>query len=762
MTNLKRRMTPAGIASLGLGMLLIAGSPAALGGEPQAVAAVSEPVSNNVWSAARKGQEAAFTDALSQTVAEREGEVNDSFRSSVELLEANFEKREQQRAERLDEVDAEFEEYLAEARAENDPIVISHALTSAVEMQLLMRNDDALFADERVAELIERAEQAARGAESRGDWLIANELFYRLDTLLDKESKYDEAIARMSTRLNMIRLYAPERLWELRNARRIAEDEEPLPPYNPYGDDYREKLQGIKPQMIYRALLRAAGAHVSVKNDENPAGITMGTLLDGGLKALETMAGTADLHAVFPGLADAGNRARFQDTLRSLRRSLANMGDDVDLREMRRVLERTLQANQDTIRISEEAILHEFGNGSMGVLDDYTAVIWPDELARFRRSTQGEFIGVGIQIALDELLNIEVVTPLEGTPAQRAGIRTGDVIKKVDGLSAVGLGLDQAVEVITGPPDTRVTLTIEREVEDAEGDDTEVIDFTLVRKRIDLPSVKGWRKTGPGDHDWDWFIDPQGGVGYLRLTGFTEDTTRDFDRAIASMKQQGLSSLILDLRYNPGGLLDQAVEISSRFVPDGLIVRTETGSGIPTGEPLYSTRPSRARSLADLPVIVLVNEGSASASEIVSGAVQAAAQKGRVQALIVGQRSFGKGSVQNVFSLSGGAAAMKLTTQYYRIDSPRLIHRAPGATEWGIDPDLEVEMLPEQQVDALLLRRNSDVLPLDENGDVIADAERPDPDTLLTDGIDLQVQTALVLLQSQNADPALQAVTIEQ
>ncbi len=758
MTNQTHRMTPASLVSLGLGMLVLAGSPAMGAAEPQTVAAVSEPVATSVWSAARKGQETDFTRSLTQTVAERDGEVNASFRSSVELLEANFAKREAQRAERLAEVDTEFAEHLAEVRETNSPVAVSHALTSAVEMQLLIRDDDKLFADARIADLIRVAEDAARNAESRGDWLIANELYYRLDTLLDKEAKYDEAIARMSTRLNMIRMYAPERLWELRNARRIAEDEEPLPPYNPYGDDYREKLSGIKVQMIYRALLRSAGAHVSVRNADNPEGVTMGTLLDGGLKALETMAGTADLYPVFPGLADAGDRARFRETLRSLRRDIADMGDDVELREMRRVLERTLEANRDTIAISEEAILHEFGNGAMGVLDDYTAVIWPDELARFRRSTQGEFIGVGIQIALDELLNIEVVTPLEGTPAQRAGIRTGDIIKKVDGLSAVGLGLDQAVEVITGPPDSKVKLTVEREVEGA--DETEEIEFTLVRKRIDLPSVKGWRKTGPGDNDWDWFIDPQGGVGYVRLTGFTEDTTRDFDRAVATMKQQGLSSLILDLRYNPGGLLDQAVEISSRFVPDGLIVRTETGSGIPTGEPLFSTRPSRARSLADLPVVILVNEGSASASEIVSGAVQAAAQKGKVQALVVGERSFGKGSVQNVFSLSGGAAAMKLTTQYYRIDSPRLIHRTPGASEWGIDPDLTVEMLPEQQVDALLLRRNSDVLPLDENGDVIADAERPDPDTLLSDGIDLQVQTALVLLQSQNADPMLKPAAL--
>ncbi|GJM18751.1 MAG: hypothetical protein DHS20C14_09640 [Phycisphaeraceae bacterium] len=762
MTISERHRMSGRVAAVGLGLLVFSATAAhgATDQNPGAIAAVSEPVATQVWSAARTGVEGDFSRALTDAADPASAEVNDPFRSSVELLEANLAKREAQRAERLAEVNTEFDEYLATARTEGSPVAISHALASAVEMQLLMRNDDKVFADPRVSELIDLGEKASKAAESRGDWLVANELYYRLDTLLDKEARYQDAMKRMSTRLNMIRMYAPERLWELRNDRRLAEDEEPLPAYNPYGDDYRDKLAGIRTQMIYRALLRAAGAHVSIKNRDNPQGITMGTLLDGGLKSIETMATTADLRATFPGLGDNGARAEFVASLRELRQLVDQTGDGVDLRDMRQVVERMLDANEDSVRISEEALLHEFGNGAMGELDDYTAVIWPDELARFRRSTQGEFIGVGIQISHDELLNIEVVTPLEGTPAQRAGIRTGDIIKKVDGTSAVGLGLDQAVEIITGPPDTQVTLTIERELDQngVEGDGkTEEIDFTLTRKRIDLPSVKGWRKTGPGDHDWDWFIDEEAGVGYIRLTGFTEDTTRDFDRAVATMKQHGLSSLILDLRYNPGGLLDQAVEISSRFVPEGLIVRTETGSGIPTGEPLFSNRPARSRSVADLPVVVLINEGSASASEIVSGAVQAAAHKGKVQALIVGQRSFGKGSVQNVFSLSGGAAAMKLTTQYYRIDDPRLIHRRPGSTEWGIDPDLAVEMLPEQQVGALLLRRNSDVLPLDENGEIIADAERPDPDTLITDGIDLQVQTALVLLQSQNADPLLQS-----
>ena len=210
-----------------------------------------------------------------------------------------------------------------------------------------------------------------------------------------------------------------------------------------------------------------------------------------------------------------------------------------------------------------------------------------------------------------------------------------------------------------------------------------------------------------------------------------------------------MKSLILDLRYNPGGLLDQAVEIASRFVPGGMIVKTVDAMGIPQEQPT-ARRVADRYSLTDLPVIVLINEGSASASEIVAGAVQASAHRGQANALVVGQRSFGKGSVQNVFMLPGGTGAMKLTTHYYRVDSPRMIDKMPGATEWGVEPDLKVEMLPDQQADALMLRRDADVLPIDEKGRIMTEVERPDPNTLLTDGIDLQVQTALVLLQTQN------------
>lgn len=742
------------IASLALAGM----APVCLGGSPT-VAAVSEPVSAELWQAARGGAEEDFSAALLRVAGPASPVVNAPFRDSVALYEANLAKREQRRAEQVEEASKALEEHLEKAREKKDPIELSKALASVVQLQLLMGDDDALFAQPRVSEVVDRAREAARAAESRGDWLVANELYYRLDTLLDKDGAFREDVRRLGTRLNMIRLYAPERLWVLRNERRLAEEQSELPPYNPYGDDFRQKLQGIGTQMLYRALHRASTSHVGI-DDQDKAGVTMGTLLTGGLDAIETMATTADLKAVFPGLRDEAARGEFLSAVREQRRMVQEGGAAIGLNEMRTVLTRLLGANDRTVRVMEEALLHEFGNGAMGMLDDYTAVIWPDELARFRRSTQGEFIGIGVQIALDELMNIEVVTPLEGTPAQRAGIRSGDIIKKVNGLSAVGLGLDQAVEVITGLPDTKVTLTVERPGDDPDGPAKE-LEFTVVRKRIDLPTVKGWRKAGPGDYDWDWFIDPEAGVGYVRLTGFTEDTTRDFDRAVAAMKRQGLASLILDLRYNPGGLLDQAVNISSRFVPEGLIVRTETGTGVPTGEPMFAGKVSSDKNLAGLPVVVLINEGSASASEIVSGAMQAAAHQGKIRAMVVGQRSFGKGSVQNVFALSAGDAAMKLTTQYYRIDSPRLIHKRPGSTEWGIDPDLEVEMLPDQQVEALLLRRDSDVLPLDEFGNIITTAERPDPAKLLTDGIDLQVQTALVLLQSQNADPLLRSARLD-
>jgi len=703
----------------------------------------------SVWDAAKRGDSAAL-DALLSPGSWSDGAIHADLIESIKLLDGNIDKREEARAEQIKESNDKIIEGIEQYAESKSGIDLANALASAIKLQLLYDDDDRFFSDATVSKLIADSIKVAKGAEESGDLMVASELYFRLNAIYDQSGEYKGDVKRLSRRLAMIRMYAPQRLWEIRNDRRVAEELDPLPPYNAYGDDYHEKLNGINSVTVRTAIQRAADQHVGRKTRKHPTGVTMNDLILSGLDALETMATTTDLAIVFDGLENPKHRQAFLDVIHEQQARIKAKSHGASGYDLRRSLDAVLTAGQEHVGIIETAMLHEFGNGAMSALDDYTAIIWPDELARFRRSTQGEFIGIGVQIQLDEFQNIKIVTPLEGTPAQRAGVQSDDIIKKIDGTTALGLGLNQAVEIITGPANTKVTITIERENNDGELVEKE---FTIVRKKIDLPSVKGWSKTGSGDQDWDYFIDKDAGIGYLRLTGFTQDSTKEFDLAVRAMKEEGLNALILDLRYNPGGLLDQAISLASRFVPEGMIVKTVDASGVTKSYDEARSVSARV-SVADLPIVVLINEGSASASEILSGAIQAAAHQGKTDAVVLGQRSFGKGSVQNVYLLPGASAAMKVTTNYYKIDAPRMIHKVPGSTEWGIDPDLRVEMLPSQQEAALLLRRNADVLPLDENGEIIADAERPDPSTLLTDGTDLQVETALVLLKSQTRSNA--------
>ncbi|MEL7474211.1 MAG: S41 family peptidase, partial [Planctomycetota bacterium] len=599
----------------------------------------------------------------------------------------------------------------------------------------------------------------ATKAEREGRWLIANELFYRLDQLTEDAAEFEDDSDRLNSRLAMIRLYAPERFHELRNERRALEDEDPLPAFNAIGQDFREKTRGINEYIVKKAIERAASRHVDREK------IALADLVVSGFEEIKTMVSTDDLYKAFPGIADDQARTRFVAFLDAQTNKLRGESNRARYGryDLNASISQLMQMNKRTVRVLEEALLHEFGNGAMSVLDDYSAVIWPDELRRFQRSTQGRFVGVGIQIQSDEELNIKVVTPLEGAPAQRAGIRAGDVVTKVNGESTAGFDLNQAVDVITGPEGTDVTLTVERGLEDDAGEPiedgdgepvTEEIDFTITRANIKLASVKGWKRQLVGEERWDWHIDEDHGIGYVRLTQFAPDTADDFDDAIRDMRASaaGLNGLILDLRFNPGGLLDQAVEISNKFVPSGLIVQTVDADGNVTER---HTANRRRASLNNVPVVVLINEGSASASEIVSGAVRHYSTTGQLDAVLIGDRTFGKGSVQNVWALPGNQTAQKLTTQYYTLPSGRIIHRKPGSAEWGVDPNLQIAQLPEKTTEAILKRMAADVITLDKDGNVMEpDEPRPEPQELLTEGLDLQLHTALVLLQSRNADAA--------
>lgn len=734
------------LAALLVGVGTIGGTLPAIAQTTTTTAMVSQSDwARDIWSTASRGDSRAFYDLLARSPSnladERLGDTLTHLRDSLG-------KKEAERQTKLDQLATDLDKALADQQSD---IAISKALVTALEKQLVSKDKLAILSDPRVQELVKRADAAARAAEARSDWLMASELFYRLDAIYEQSGKYKEDTDRQNHRLGMLRMYVPRRLWELRNARQLADNKEALPPYNPVGDDFHEKLRYIDRSMIVRAVAQAGSEHV----EKTP----LHKILHGGIEAVRELVETEDLKGAFEGLGDADKRAKFVANLQRWHDKIEKEADRVDFTTCDLLLSSLLDENRKTVGVMDQAILHEFGNGAMEQLDPFSAIIWPDELARFNRNTQGRLIGVGVEIQFDEVSNIKIVSPIEGAPAQRKGLRAGDIIKKVDGKPTYGFTLDQAVDVITGRAGTDVTLTIERRpnpivpANDTDNKPSE-FDATITRAEIPLRSVKGWTRTGAREDDWNWYIDPESHIGYVRLTGFTESTSHDLDEAIDKMLAGGLNGLILDLRFNPGGLLDQAVEVASRFVPSGVIVSTEDGNH----RTVRQERATGDAKLANLPCVVLINQDAASASEIVSGALQDYARQGRIKCVLVGQRSYGKGSVQDVRMLLGNRAAMKLTTQHYLLPSGRIIHRNPGDKVWGVNPDIEVEMLPQQIVDAVLLRRDADVVPLDENGQPIkSDTPRPNPEDLLTKGLDTQLQTALLLLQSQATMTTAQA-----
>lgn len=735
---------------------------------------------DEMWTSVDRGDTSNFLRLMDSSADPTRGDLA-TIRESTVGLKAALDKRERDRDESLAKTNTQLDEELANAAAGGD-FSVSRSLRYAIELSMLSRDKAAFLAEPRITDLVERAAQAARDAEARADWLTANDLFMNLNALKEESARFRPDVERQIARLAMIRLYAPDKLWALRQERREREREyalsrakdqaerdtitknyAALPAYNPIGDRWNEKLAGISESMVYQGLGRASRTHVD--------SVSVEKMLRSGLSALRTLALTPDLYGTFPGLADENARNAFLQHLDQHEERVAAMGGRAEFADMASIVVRLKADNDRTVRLPSIALFHEFGNGAMRALDEFSAIIWPDEMSRFNKSTQAKFVGVGVHIVMDETGSmVKVLTPLSGTPAHRAGIRPGDLITAVNGQSAIGFTLDQAVDVITGTPGTSVTLTIERP--DAENGTKQELTFTMPRTEIKLPTVKGWKRVNADEDQWNWFIDPAAKIGYVRLTQFAETTDTEFAAAIRTMKEQGLKSLILDLRFNPGGLLDQAVAVTNRFVAnkagvpfDGVVVTTHDAND---KRIQVEQMESSQAALAEIPTVVLVNEGAASASEIVSGALQDYARAGVLRCVLVGQRSFGKGSVQNVWLLSQDqSSAIKVTTQYYKLPAGRLIHRRPGATEWGVVPNFSVEMLPEQIAEAYSLRQNADVFMLEdavpakpaatpsEKSDKPKDlAERirsSNPDDLITKGIDLQLHHALVLLQSQAA-----------
>jgi carboxyl-terminal processing protease len=305
---------------------------------------------------------------------------------------------------------------------------------------------------------------------------------------------------------------------------------------------------------------------------------------------------------------------------------------------------------------SKEA--YEAIRGMLAGLDDpYTRFMDPREFKEMQIDTSGELSGVGIQLSLDkDTKELVVVSPIEGSPASRAGVQPRDVITSIDGKSTKGMSTEDAVKLIRGQAGTNVTLTLRRKAQN--------LQVLLTRERIELHAVDHQINTTPDGVK----------VGYIRLKQFNANATKDMRLALQDLEAKGVQGYVLDLRSNPGGLLMASVEIARQWLNEGTIVSTKTRNGI------TDVRRATGRALTDKPLVVLVNEGSASASEILSGALQ-----DNRRAVLVGQKTFGKGLVQSVRGLSDGSG-MTVTIAKYLTPSGRDIHKH------GITPDVQAKM----------------------------------------------------------------------
>lgn len=328
-------------------------------------------------------------------------------------------------------------------------------------------------------------------------------------------------------------------------------------------------------------------------------------------------------------------------------------------------------------------------DGLLATLEDpYSEYLDPDRFRDLQDDTEGEFGGLGLVVGVREG-HLTVVSPMEGSPGFQAGILSGDRIVRIEDESTEGMSLEEAVRRLRGPPGTEVTITLYRPSTDR------TLTVTLRRAVIQLDMVKDLnnRKEFP--------LSPEG-IGYARITQFGDKADRELRAALRRMRARGLRGLILDLRWNPGGLLEQAVAVSEEFLDPGRLIVTTRGRN-----PVYNQEFRSGRSgdrLHGLPMVVLVNRGTASAAEIVAGCLQ-----DHRRAVLIGEPTFGKGSVQSVIPLPGGAA-LRLTTAKYFTPSGRVIH------ERGITPDEVVPLTEEQERDLLLLRAPGGLegLPLEE------------------------------------------------
>ncbi len=352
------------------------------------------------------------------------------------------------------------------------------------------------------------------------------------------------------------------------------------------------------------------------------------------------------------------------------------------------VLTRALQLiRQDYVdekKTDYRALTYNALRGMLSGLDPHSQFMEPTSFKDMQEDTNSRYEGLGLTVSAKDNGVLIVVSAMEDTPAGKAGLAPGDEIRKINGTPTEKLQLSEAVAALKGKPGESVTLTILRPAT------KEIRDYTMVRTEIKVDSVKD-AKLVDGAQSGPYKI------GYVRILQFNHPTSEDLAKKLDELQKQGMEALVLDLRNNPGGLLNSAVDVCGEFVPPNTVV-VETRGRTPSQVRTYRTAPGGGKKRGDFPIAVLINNGSASGAEIVAGAL-----KDLHRAILVGERTFGKGSVQSVIQLPDGSA-VRLTTAKYYTPGNQVIH------ERGVEPTIRATMTPEQER-ALYARRNGDPAP---------------------------------------------------
>jgi carboxyl-terminal processing protease len=368
-------------------------------------------------------------------------------------------------------------------------------------------------------------------------------------------------------------------------------------------------------------------------------------------------------------------------TLRLVGRTPAS-SVDAEFNQIISLLQREIGDNYvetiDPQRLREAAI-----EGMMSVLDEHSLYAPPRLHDDLIQAIDGTFVGIGVNFLVNPQGQIQVRTPLEDSPALRAGVEAGDVFVEIDGNPVEHLDLTRQekekrlTSLVKGPAGTEVKITFRR----LSG---EVYQCTIRRAAVVSPPLAGVQRSG--DNSWDWFLDADRSIAYVRVSQFSGDLAIKLRQVIEPLYAQGMRGLVVDLRFNGGGRLEEAIDIADLFLDNGLIVSTRGRA-----RPERRDYARAGDTLPDVPLVILVNEESASASEVLAGALQ-----DNRRATVVGERTFGKGSVQELQELPDHDI-LKLTVAYYYLPSGRLVHRRDGSAEWGVEPSIVVPMDPEAE-----------------------------------------------------------------